>query len=529
MKVEKIVLFIFSVLVLLAVLVSVYPKDGIAVGNVVLKFPTMQKVLTGSNYTSELIDEEIDNEYDNPINDTISIASSKLHEIVAADSILGDSTHVASVNMVENFKDTMSLPIDSVALVEWNIIKDTAEYCQSLYKSINKLLSLPDNNIGYFDKMFANMEAAKERGKTYRVLHYGDSQIELDRISSELRIYFQNVFGGRGAGLIPLYQSIPNMSVNQTVNGEYQSFAAYGYEKRDSIGNYGIMAKSFLIDDSVSLIVKAPKWNDNKYIKSFSSVKFLYDDLEGDLQISIIDKKSNLVVNHCGDSIGLNFFEYNLDSLYNEITVSFNGNAYIYGIMFDGDYGVSVDNIPLRGSSGIVYSLIDDSLLKQSYQYADAELIILQFGGNAMPAISGDMNARDYAGKVYRQLRHLKYIYPEATYLFIGPSDMSIRKDGEMVSHPHLRKTVKYLKDTVLSCNVAYWDLYAMMGGHNSMVKWVEGGLAGDDYIHFNSYGASKAGRALANSFATMYDIFMIKKQFDIDKFETIWDVYYRY
>lgn len=528
MKIEKIVLFIFSVLALLAVLIAVYPKDGIAIGKVVLKFPTMQKVLTGSNNPTEPISEDFENEDDTPTDDSVHLASVKQKPEVSLDTLTRDSSVVAAF-VQESKKDTLVLPTDSLSLLEWNAIKDTVEYCQSLYKSISKLLSLPDNDIFYFDKMFAKMEAAEKMKKTCRVLHYGDSQIELDRISSELRDYFQNMFGGRGAGLIPLYQSIPNMSVHQTVKGEYQTFAAYGYDERDSIGNYGIMTKSFLIDDSVFLIVKAPKWNDNQLLRSFSSVKILFDDLAGDLNISFIDKKSNIVVAHQNDSIGFGFFEYHLDSLYNEMTVSFNGNAYIYGLMFDGEYGVSVDNIPLRGSSGIVFSLIDDALLKKSYQYADVELVILQFGGNALPAISGENSAQDYAGKVYRQLRHLKRIYPEATYMFIGPSDMAIRKEGEMVSHPYLRRTVECLKDTVLSCGVAYWDLYAMMGGNNSMVRWVQDGLAGDDYIHFNNRGAEKAGKALTNSFATMYDIFTIKQQFDTVKFETIWDVYYRY
>jgi hypothetical protein len=44
---------------------------------------------------------------------------------------------------------------------------------------------------------------------------------------------------------------------------------------------------------------------------------------------------------------------------------------------------------------------------------------------------------------------------------------------------------------------IAYWSMYNAMGGENSMVKWVEIGLAGSDYVHFTRSGANKIGTSL--------------------------------
>jgi lysophospholipase L1-like esterase len=39
--------------------------------------------------------------------------------------------------------------------------------------------------------------------------------------------------------------------------------------------------------------------------------------------------------------------------------------------------------------------------------------------------------------------------------------------------------------------------MYDAMGGKDSMVRWVEVGLAGSDYVHFTRAGANKVGKML--------------------------------
>jgi lysophospholipase L1-like esterase len=55
----------------------------------------------------------------------------------------------------------------------------------------------------------------------------------------------------------------------------------------------------------------------------------------------------------------------------------------------------------------------------------------------------------------------------------------------------------KLLKKMAEEEQIAYWSMYDAMGGKNSMVKWVEIGLAGSDYVHFTRAGANKIGRLL--------------------------------
>ena len=109
---------------------------------------------------------------------------------------------------------------------------------------------------------------------------------------------------------------------------------------------------------------------------------------------------------------------------------------------------------------------------------------------------------------------------PQAKILFIGPSDMGKSVNGRIVTWPHLPEMVDSLKATVLRNDTAYWDLYRMMGGENSMVQWVKHrpAYAGPDYIHFTPAGARRVGEALSRSFLTYYDFYRLRKTLPEDR-----------
>ena len=64
---------------------------------------------------------------------------------------------------------------------------------------------------------------------------------------------------------------------------------------------------------------------------------------------------------------------------------------------------------------------------------------------------------------------------------------------------------VEQMKHQSLKAGASYWDLYDAMGGKNSMFAWVNNGLAGKDYVHFSTKGASKASQLFYNAFISAY------------------------
>jgi lysophospholipase L1-like esterase len=176
------------------------------------------------------------------------------------------------------------------------------------------------------------------------------------------------------------------------------------------------------------------------------------------------------------------------------------GAGKVYGISLETDKGVIVDNIPMRGCSGNIFTKIDSTQLSTFYRETNTRLIILQFGGNMIPQTENPSTIRGYVRTTMRQqIRYIKACAPQASILLIGPSDMSTNIDGTMTTYPLVPYMDQQFKKMAQEEDIAYWSMYEAMGGYNSMVTWHDKGLAGSDYVHFTRSGANNIGKKLYN------------------------------
>ena len=175
------------------------------------------------------------------------------------------------------------------------------------------------------------------------------------------------------------------------------------------------------------------------------------------------------------------------------LALSSKGPSRIYGLSFESPTGFHADNVAMRGASGMMFSKMNDEQFAQSLRREEYQLIVLQFGGNAVPYLKDAAHAKRFARALGRQLGHVQRLYPNATYMYIGPSDMARKEGLEMKSYP-LIKVEKAPTRRGDAQGAGYWDLYDVMGGEGSMVQWVEAEepLAVKDYIHFTPKGAKK-------------------------------------
>ena len=151
----------------------------------------------------------------------------------------------------------------------------------------------------------------------------------------------------------------------------------------------------------------------------------------------------------------------------------------------------------MRGCSGNIFTKIDSTQLSNFYRETNTRLIILQFGGNMIPQTQNPSTLDAYVYSLKQHIRYLRSCAPNAAILFIGPSDMSTNIDGQMTTYPLIPYMDKLLKKMAAEEQIAYWSMYDAMGGKDSMVRWVEIGLAGSDYVHFTRAGANKVGKIL--------------------------------
>jgi lysophospholipase L1-like esterase len=312
-----------------------------------------------------------------------------------------------------------------------------------------------------------------------RVLHYGDSQIEEDRISQQIREALQARFGGRGVGMMPLAQTIPTLTVKQELRMSGRRvqptqgpkrYLIYSF-KRDQRpdGLYGPLGQMAEMNDSL---------------------------VSGSEQVTAICKP---IVSTAQYDQWRVFADTTIRFLFNGDSVRLTGKGNVYALSQQSRTGVIVDNIPMRGCLGLVFTKIDRDQLVTFYREQDVRLIIMQFGGNAIPSNRNATTIQSIVRGLRDQVRYLQACAPDADILFIGPSDMLTQTDGEWRTYPMVPYMDKLLRKMALEENIAYFSLYRWMGGSGSMIRWQEAGLAGTDGVHFTRAGAKKAGKAIAN------------------------------
>ena len=201
------------------------------------------------------------------------------------------------------------------------------------------------------------------------------------------------------------------------------------------------------------------------------------------------------------------------------LTLQFGSNSspIIYGISLEGEKGVVVDNIPLRGASGIEFSKIDFESLSEMQKILSPDLFILEFGGNTIPYIKTKERAEKYGKYFKRQIQKLKKINPKALFLIVGPADMAMKEKTEFITYPILEEVILALKSAAFETNSCFWDMYLNMGGKNSIQKWVneKPSLAARDYIHFTNRGAQKIADYFIEDFIRDYKYYLDQKNND--------------
>lgn len=469
MKAHRILCFIISVFVLLGAGWLVFPEEGLKVPGTTLRFASL------SGAAAELHEEKVD-----------------------VDNVLSD--------LEQSFR---LLP---------GSVQDSLLFYKDYLENNRNRIWLPEGDYSYFDETFALLENAKNSGKTYRIMHYGDSQIEMDHITGMFREKMQRLFGGSGPGMIPAQQNVPGVSILQTASGDISRYAIYADSTslKSAHNRYGVMCFYSKCTGNATITFRQTRHSyAQEGVESFSKVNVLIGNSSANLSVTLKCDGSEAQKKSLESAVeGMTMLSWELPDNIKKGTLTFSGSAEIYAITLDGGAGVAVDNDGMRGCSGTIFTRINSEQLRQSYKMLDTKLIILQFGGNAMPSISGAKSISNYTGKIVKQLDYLKNAAPDAKLLFIGPSDMGKSVNGKIQTWPRLEELNDSLKTTCLRHGVAYWDLFNVMGGTNSMSQWVKHSppYAASDHIHFSQRGSDIIGEALASSFETYFNFYRLRK-----------------
>ncbi|MFN8205784.1 MAG: hypothetical protein U0T82_00045 [Bacteroidales bacterium] len=428
----------------------------------------------------------------------------KLKQLLANTREISDSAETASVR-----HDTVPAlsALDSLILR----YRDTLQtnICYFEYPSGDSTVLYP-----FFKKL-----QPEQREKSLHILHYGDSQIEVDRISSYLRKRFQKEYGGGGIGLFSL-NSVEDFSryVTGKASVNCERFGTNG----KPVGKTGILSSlarfTSLADSADSLK------NEGSYLnltftgnlhapeQNVDFLRILYGparkvcklEIEIDKEKKSLEMSSASAVNSLLIPVGQPVRNIRLRFLSQDIPD-------MYALSLEDSLGILVDNIPLRGAAMANFRGMDPDLFRETDSLLNIGLVILEFGVNvASNVVKSYAYYRDI---IVNHIADLKRTNPGVSCIIMGISDVA-GKNGNGIE---TMKNVELIRDAQREAaritNCAFWDTFKAMGGRNSMPAWVANAppLAQKDFIHFTPKGADLVGEMLYNAMMLEYFSYLKK------------------
>jgi hypothetical protein len=492
MKPFRIFIFFSAVLVLLLCVSLLFPRQGIGIGgDLRLKFIS----LTDLNS-----------------NDSTN-ASAEVERLLAASTVTDDPESDPGTDLISGVDLISETEEDSKDFGPKVIPANADQLKQEVYR-----IQFADDNAAPLHPYFRNLDhmasgQTDQRGQTgpTRILHFGDSQIENDRMTALIRYRMQRLFGGTGTGLvqaIPLYSG--SLAYRQEEEGAWLRYTYFG--NRDSTiahKSYGIMGAfaSVPTPEEDTWPMLHYRFNTSRRSGQVRRIRvFMHSYVEGaSLAFKLNEDFSDTIR---GIPDGFSVADFNHYEELKEARIYFNlpEGGRIYGISFESVGGIQVDNIAMRGGSGLIFTSMNRFTQQAMLDELDPGLILLQYGGNVVPYMSSSYYRRAFK----RQLKFFRELCPGIPVIVIGPSDMAIRENSHFVTYPGLEGIRNALRDAALESGFGFWDLYEAMGGHNSMASFVHADppLASTDYVHFTNLGVNLVAEMFYNALMLEYKEF---------------------
>jgi lysophospholipase L1-like esterase len=368
-------------------------------------------------------------------------------------------------------------------------------------------IQFPGGDSTILDGFFTLLDSARKRNSPLRILHFGDSQIEGDRISGYLRQRLQQNFGGCGPGLLPWFEENPSrFSVEIKSNEPAEKFFLYGKAKLAGHNRYSVLHSLFHLQKDSN-----QERNERQFFSYrlrnvgfgrahyFERATLMYRNPVSEIKIESpsLGKEKVEIRSQANDSLKL--ISIVVEGKKKALSLEVNGESEndFFGICLDGKNGVALDNIPLRGSSGLELLKINPKFLQEQIRRMGVKMVILQFGVNVVPYESPSFAW--YENSLAKVIQTLKRADPELRVLVVGVSDIAKKSDGLWQSYPNIDAIRQAQKNAAARTQSAFWDLYEVMGGKNSILAWASTNppLAGKDYIHLSPKGAQVVGEFL--------------------------------
>lgn len=338
-------------------------------------------------------------------------------------------------------------------------------------------------------KGLSRLRQALKEPRLARIAVIGDSYIEGDIFTEDLREMLQNKHGGRGVGYVNMHSEFPGFrkSVRQGGGKGWKEFAANS--RHDSAymslsqHYYKLQSPTESTYEGSDSYSNIDSWNKSQFL--FISPNDANITVETSAGVQTIPVTGALEI----QAIALkgNTSKFNVKTADKSIVG--------LGVWLTDTTGVNVDCMSSRGFSGVTLAKVNRRLSEQMARHIDYDLIILEFGINAMSPQQTNFNV--YRKKMEGVIAHVRECYPDADILLLGIGDRGSKKGTEVHSMTSAPYMVSAQREAARRARCLFWDTREAMGGEDAIVNWVRQGWANTDYVHLNHKGGKQLAMPL--------------------------------
>lgn len=404
-------------------------------------------------------------------------------------------------------------------------------------------------NAQYLSSFFEQLvKLENERKGKVRIAHVGDSHIQADFLTGQIREHFQRDFGNGGRGLIfpyklahtngPLDFSItsdvdwkakrnvfPQLPMDIGISG-----ITIGTEKEKYHLQIRIDSNDWM--DSLVIFHQGPKENpftiyqtdDNHLVEKHSTVtKTKYHKIKSGESISVIADKYNVTTGqlmrwngmrtsriYAGKSlkilsiakeprpIGEDEMEPIVGSYHyqhSQFAFTVKPSDYQMVLAYEGPKNHAINGIYVeKNQPGVIYNMIGVNGAKFEHynvsknfqqQFKSLESDLIVVALGTNESLDHHYDSSRFAEEFMRFISDLKEHNPHADYLISLNHDAYSRRQ----QNPNAGRLNAVLKSLCKEHQLAYFDAFGIMGQQGGMYQWYKKGLSNRDLVHLNGKG----------------------------------------
>ncbi len=356
------------------------------------------------------------------------------------------------------------------------------------------------------NSFWANLSNIKTLNRPVRIAFFGDSFIEGDILSGDLRHLFQENFGGKGVGMMPVTSQVTGF--RKTIIHQFSAWNTRSFDNFDK-AKLGIAGSTFIPNNNAWVYYQGVKKN---FLDTCRRVSIFYS--LPDNETRVFYKKNKGTSLYASLPKAENVGRVDINGNCGNIQISFPqlNNLHVYGVSLEDTTGVILDNYSIRGFSGTGLQNLSGEKLAQFNKLRQYDLIILGFGLNVTEAKRTEYKA--YEAEMIKAVNHLKSSFPNASILLVGVPDRSYKDKGEYETMPGILAMIEHQKNICQKTGIVFWNLFEAMGGKNSMPLFVDSNppKANKDYTHLTFSGGEYLGNLLYETF--MYEKGVYEKRY---------------